>query len=178
MKIMKSCLPIVRYAPPLIIEISIFTKMVRIRASPPSASRAASSYPARKFSNNFPKFSKVGKNFAKTFCKFLQSLQSCQNFANLAKFAKFAKLQKKIANLAKFCDVCKLPKICKILQILQSCQTFCKSCKMLQAFWKSLQGSFSAVSTPIFASKYSLESSRRDLHNALLCTVLQSQNFS
>ena len=36
----------------------------------------------------------------------------------------------------------------------------------------------SAVSTPIFASKYSLESSRRDLHKALLCTVLQTQNFS
>ena len=35
-----------------------------------------------------------------------------------------------------------------------------------------LQGSFSAVSKPNFASKYSLESSRRDLHNALLCTVL------
>ena len=34
------------------------------------------------------------------------------------------------------------------------------------------RGSFSAVSTPIFASKYALESSRRDLHNALLCTVL------
>ena len=33
-------------------------------------------------------------------------------------------------------------------------------------------GSFSAVSTPIFASKYALESSRRDLHNAILCTVL------
>ena len=58
---MKFCLPIVRYAPPLIIEISIFTKMVRIRASPPSASRAASSYPARKFSNNFPKFENVAK---------------------------------------------------------------------------------------------------------------------
>ena len=28
------------------------------------------------------------------------------------------------------------------------------------------------------STKYSLESSRRDLHNALLCTVLQSQNFS
>ena len=42
---------------------------------------------------------------------------------------------------------------------------------------QTLQGSFSSVSTPIFASKYSLESSRRDLHNALLCTVLQS-NFS
>ena len=34
------------------------------------------------------------------------------------------------------------------------------------------RGSFSAVSTPIFASKYALESSRRDLRNALLCTVL------
>ena len=28
--------------------------------------------------------------------------------------------------------------------------------------------------SPNFASKYSLESSRRDLHNALLCTVLES----
>ena len=33
---------------------------------------------------------------------------------------------------------------------------------------------FSAVSTPIFASKYSLESSRRDILNALLCTALES----
>ncbi len=39
------------------------------------------------------------------------------------------------------------------------------------------RGSFSAVSTPIFASKYALESSRRDLHNALLCTGLKSQIF-
>ena len=45
-------------------------------------------------------------------------------------------------------------------------------------FSQTSRGSFSAVSTPIFASKYSLESSRRDLHNALLCTILQSQNFS
>ena len=36
---------------------------------------------------------------------------------------------------------------------------------------QTLRGSFSAPSTPMFASKYSLESSRRDLHNALLCTV-------
>ena len=42
---------------------------------------------------------------------------------------------------------------------------------------QTLQGSFSAVSTPIFASKYALESSRQDLHNALLCTVLNAQNF-
>ena len=35
-------------------------------------------------------------------------------------------------------------------------------------------GPFSAVSGPNFASKHSLESSRRDLHNALLCTVLES----
>ena len=39
---------------------------------------------------------------------------------------------------------------------------------------QTLQGSFSAVSKPNFASKYSLESSRRDLHNALLCTALES----
>ena len=34
--------------------------------------------------------------------------------------------------------------------------------------------SFSAVSKRSFASKCSLESSRRDLHNALLCTALES----
>ena len=37
---------------------------------------------------------------------------------------------------------------------------------------QTLRGSFSAASTPMFASKYSLESSRRDLHDGLLCTVL------
>ena len=45
---------------------------------------------------------------------------------------------------------------------------------------QTLQGSFSAaadVSKPNFSSKYSLESSRRDLHNARLCTVLQYQIF-
>ena len=42
---------------------------------------------------------------------------------------------------------------------------------------QTLQGSFSAVSKPNFASEYALESSRRDLHNALLCTVLNAQNF-
>ena len=36
----------------------------------------------------------------------------------------------------------------------------------------TLKGSFSAVSKPDFASKYAFESSRRDLQNALLCTVL------
>ena len=36
---------------------------------------------------------------------------------------------------------------------------------------QTLQGSFSAVSKPKFACKYSLKSSRRDLHNSLLCTV-------
>ena len=42
---------------------------------------------------------------------------------------------------------------------------------------QTLKGSFSAVSKPIFASKYSLESSRRDLHITLLCTALRSQIF-
>ena len=36
----------------------------------------------------------------------------------------------------------------------------------------TLEGSFSAVSKPNFESKYGLESTRRDLQNALLCTVL------
>ena len=42
---------------------------------------------------------------------------------------------------------------------------------------QTLQSSFSAVSKPIFATKYSLESSRRDLQNALLCTALHFQFF-
>ena len=40
-----------------------------------------------------------------------------------------------------------------------------------------LRCSLSTVSKPKFARKYALESSRRDLHNALLCTVLNAQNF-
>ena len=42
---------------------------------------------------------------------------------------------------------------------------------------QTLQGSFSAVSKPNLTSKYALESSRRDLHNALLCTALKSHFF-
>ena len=42
---------------------------------------------------------------------------------------------------------------------------------------QTLGGSFSAVSKPNFARNYSLESSRRDLHNALLCTVFESHFF-
>ena len=41
-------------------------------------------------------------------------------------------------------------------------------------FTRLVLGGGSAVSKPNFASKYLLESSRRDLHNALLCTVLES----
>ena len=37
---------------------------------------------------------------------------------------------------------------------------------------QTLQGSLTAVSKPNFATKYALESSRRDLQNALLCTGL------
>ena len=46
---------------------------------------------------------------------------------------------------------------------------------------ETLEGSFSAVSRRNFASKYAFESSRRDPHNALFCTTLQShfcQKFS
>ena len=38
--------------------------------------------------------------------------------------------------------------------------------------------SLSAVSKPNFARKHAFESSRRDLHNELLCTALQSQVLS
>ena len=37
---------------------------------------------------------------------------------------------------------------------------------------QTLQGSFSSVSKPMIATNYSLETSRRDLHNALLRTAL------
>ena len=43
------------------------------------------------------------------------------------------------------------------------------------SYYLTLKGSFSAVSKPNFAIKYAFESSRRDLHKALLCTVLKAQ---
>ena len=59
-----------------------------------------------------------------------------------------------------------------------SCQQLfssaCTSCNGMTVPPQTLGGSFSAVSKPNFASKYALESSRRDLHNALLCTVLKA----
>jgi len=42
----------------------------------------------------------------------------------------------------------------------------------------TLRGSFSAVSTPIFSSKYSLESSWRDLQDLHAFALLRSQYFS
>ena len=50
-------------------------------------------------------------------------------------------------------------------------------CRTRWGIGQTLQGSFSAVSKPTFARKYSNESSRRDLHNALLCTALKSHFF-
>ena len=40
------------------------------------------------------------------------------------------------------------------------------------------QGSFSALSKPVCATKFSLDSSCRDLHNAFRCTALKSQFVS
>ena len=42
---------------------------------------------------------------------------------------------------------------------------------------QTLQGSFSVVSKPHFTIKYTFESSRRDLQNALLCTALKPHVF-
>ena len=43
---------------------------------------------------------------------------------------------------------------------------------------QTLEGSFSAVSKPNFASKYAFESSRRDLDNALRSTAFHSSSIS
>ena len=45
-------------------------------------------------------------------------------------------------------------------------------------FWQTLRGPFSDVSTPKFASKYSFESSWRDLQNLQTFAPLRIQNFS
>ena len=45
---------------------------------------------------------------------------------------------------------------------------------MSLGFASARSASFSTVSKPNFASKYSFESSRRDLHNTLLCTATRS----
>ena len=63
------------------------------------------------------------------------------------------------------------------LGILDLIQVLVSGTAMLRRAGKLLQGSFSALSKPIFASGYSFESYRRDLHNTLLCTPLQSQLF-
>ena len=52
-------------------------------------------------------------------------------------------------------------------------RVFCENLKIC----KFLDGSFSAVSKPIFAIKYSLESSRRDLQDLHSFAPLRSQNF-
>ena len=49
---------------------------------------------------------------------------------------------------------------------------------ILRQAGQTFEGPFSAVSKPICGSKYSVESSRRDLHNSDLCTDLRSQNFN
>ena len=50
-------------------------------------------------------------------------------------------------------------------------QCVVRGCCASGFFRQTLEGSFSAVSKRNFASKYALESSCQDLHNALLCTV-------
>ena len=52
-------------------------------------------------------------------------------------------------------------------------------CKKILVGKLSPRSTQCTVSKPIFASKYSLdlETSRRDLHNARLCTVLKTQIF-
>ena len=62
------------------------------------------------------------------------------------------------------------PQVCIFLKCIFRKCIFRKICNFLA-------GSFSAVSKRNFARKYSLESSRRNLHHALLCTALKSHFF-
>ena len=59
----------------------------------------------------------------------------------------------------------------KLMRLLRDARLSCHGIR------QTLEGSFSAVSKPNFASKYAFESSRRDLHNALLCTAPKSHFF-
>ena len=145
---------------------------------------------SKNLSNFFSPKCEKSENFQSWIWKF-STTSSDHHAAEFLKKSlwKFLKNSWKILENFKVCQK-RLQKIstksCKMLQ------TFCKSVELLYGkfrfvieywvpaskskYWpilsQSRKGSFSAVSTPIFASKYSLESSRRDLHNALLCTVL------
>ena len=145
---------------------------------------------SKNFSNFFSQKCEKSENFQSWIWKFATT-SSDHHAAEFLKKSlwKFLKNSWKILENFKVCQK-RLQKIstksCKMLQ------TFCKSVELLYGkfrfvieywvpaskskYWpilsQSRKGSFSAVSTPIFASKYSLESSRRDLHNALLCTDL------
>ena len=145
---------------------------------------------SKNLSNFFSPKCEKSENFQSWIWKFATT-SSDHHAAEFLKKSlwKFLKNSWKILENFKVCQK-RLQKIstksCKMLQ------TFCKSVELLYGkfrfvieywvpaskskYWpilsQSRKGSFSAVSTPIFASKYSLESSRRDLHNALLCTDL------
>ena len=65
------------------------------------------------------------------------------------------------------------PRLCTLEQLQEGIAPTVRE-RAVSCCRRSLQGSFSAVSKPNFASQYAFESSRRDLHNALLCTALKS----
>ena len=67
----------------------------------------------------------------------------------------------------------------KVLQLREVAASFALAREYWCGFHAPVasQGSFSAVSKRNFASKFSLESSCRDVHNALLCTALKSHFF-
>ena len=87
--------------------------------------------------------------------------------------------------IAKFCRICKILQIhIKRVRLKLSpdhdhpdAVLLAEGHPVCRGMRQTLEGSFSAVSKPNFASKYALESSRRDLHNALLCTAPKSHFF-
>ena len=79
-----------------------------------------------------------------------------------------------VITLEEFQQLSKDPRFRYVLDSIPSVTTAadCSACSAAP-IGQTLQGSFSAASKPNFASKYAFESSRRDLHNALLCTALK-----
>ena len=82
-----------------------------------------------------------------------------------------------LAQLEHQSDLLRLATLPKAALVLEGFS--CRSTMIPSAFGmrsgmrQTLEGSFLAVSKPNFARKYAFESSRRELHNALLCIALK-----
>ena len=141
--------------------------------------------------SNFAFFLRIFDEFFSGFRAKFQKIVTCAAFS-----IKFAKTNQKFAENSEFCEKNSLLLVNYSLHSLTPTQAATerhfaqrplgpadrayqagllervRCCCIARDRMQTLQGSFSAVSKPNFARKYAFESSRRDLHNALLCTAL------